>query len=126
MATIIDYYPIGVIDHALFNFDEISGVSNFKLSGPVIVSVSDSFTISDFVPLGISSNVYTSGSSGSAHWTSTQLANIQSIFDTYSQFINVSFGKVVNDSGLNPAQVGTSSDINISLINRPTLSLIHI
>ena len=122
MATIIDYYPIGVIDHALFNFDEISGVSNFKLSGPVIVSVSDSFTISDFVPLGISSNVYTSGSSGSAHWTSTQLANIQSIFDTYSQFINVSFGKVVNDSGLNPAQVGTSSDINISLINRPTLA----
>jgi hypothetical protein len=122
VATIVDYYPNGVIDHALFNFDEISGVNNFKLAGPVRVSVSDSFVVSDFVPLGISPNVYTSGSSGSAHWTSTQLANIQSILDNYSQFINVAFGSVINDSGFNPAQVGTNSDINISLINRPTLA----
>ncbi len=122
MATIIDYYPLGVIDRALFNFDEISRVVNFKLAGSVSVSVSDSFVVSDYVPLGISSNVYTSGSSGSAHWTSTQLANIQSILDNYSQFINVAFGSVINDSGFNPAQVGTSSDINISLINRPSLA----
>jgi len=122
VATIIDYYPLGVIDRALFNFDEISRVVNFKLAGSVSVSVSDSFVVSDYVPLGISSNVYTSGSSGSAHWTSTQLANIQSILDNYSQFINVAFGSVINDSGFNPAQVGTSSDINISLINRPSLA----
>ena len=122
MATIIDYYPLGVIDRALFNFDEISRVVNFKLAGSVSVSVSDSFVVSDYVPLGISSNVYTSGSSGSAHWTSTQLANIQSILDNYSQFINVAFGSVINDSGFNPAQVGTSSDITISLINRPSLA----
>jgi len=121
MASIVNYYPYGTIDHALFNFDQISGVDNFKLLGPVRVSVSDSFIVSDYVPLGISSNIYTSGNSGATHWTVTQLANIQTILDTYSQFINVSFGSVINDSGFNPAQVGTNSDINISLINRPSL-----
>jgi len=122
MATIIDYSPSGIIDHALFNFDEISGINNFKLSGTVNVSVSDSFTYANYLQSGISSNIYTSASSGAAHWTATQLANIQTIIDTYAQFINVSFNKVINDSGLNPAQAANTSDINISLINRPTLA----
>jgi len=122
MATIVNYYPLGIIDHALFNFDEIAGVGNFRLLGPVNISVSNSFTYLNYLQLNISPNIYTANASGAINWTTAQLTNIQTITNSFSQFINLSFSNVVNDSGLTPAQVGNSSDINISLINRSNLA----
>ncbi len=122
MATIVNFYPFGVAANALFNFDEISKIDNFRLSGVVTVSVSDAFTRTNYNQSGISSDIYTAASSGATNWSATQIANIQSILDTYSQFANISFSKVVNYSGMTPDKVGSLSDINLSLITRPTLS----
>ena len=122
MATIVNFYPFGVAANALFNFDEISKINNFRLSGIVTVSVSDAFTRTNYNQSGISSDIYTAASSGATNWSTTQIANIQLILDTYSQFANISFSKVVNYSGMTPDKVGNLSDINLSLITRPTLS----
>jgi hypothetical protein len=122
MASIVRFDPSSIAAKALFNFDDIADRANFKLIGPVSVSVSNAFTQSSYSQFTFSSNVYTSAASGATNWTATQLANIQSTLDTYSQFINLSFSKVNNYSGLNPAQVGEGSDINLSLINRSNLS----
>ena len=122
MTSIVNFYPYSIAANALFNFDEIANITNFKLLGTVNFSVSDAFTESSYNQYIFSSNVYTSAASGSANWTAAQLENIQSTLDTYSQFINLSFSKVIDYSGLNPAQVGESSDINLSLINRSNLS----
>lgn len=120
MASIVNFYPFGVATNALFNFDDISDIPNFKLSGIVKVSVSDAFTKTNYTQSIVSPEVVTSTSSGYTNWSTTQLANIQSILDTYTQFANVTFSKVINASGYTPAQVGTASDINISFITRPT------
>jgi len=122
MASIVNFYPSSIVANALFNFDEIVNINNFKLLGTVNFSVSDAFTQSSYRQYTFSSNTYTAAASGSANWTATQIANIQSTLDIYSQFINLSFSKVINYSGFNPAQVGESSDINLSLISRSNLS----
>jgi len=120
MAIIIDYNPSTLFDKALFNFDEIINTQNFRLSGVVKVSVSDPFTISNYLKHGAIPSIYTNQIFIST-WTITQLSNFQSILDSYSQFINLSFSKIVNLSGLNPADVGASSDINLSAIYRTSL-----
>jgi hypothetical protein len=122
MTSIINFDPSGIAAKALFNFDDIAGSANFKLLGTVSFSVSDAFTKSSYNQFSFSPDVYTSAASGATNWTATQLANIQSILDTYSQFINLGFSKVNNYTGLNSAQVGERSDINLSLINRSNLS----
>jgi len=122
VASIVNFYPFGVAATALFNFDDISQINNYRLSGLVNVSVSDAFTRTNYTQSIISSDIYTSASSGATNWSTTQLANIQIILDTYSQFANILFSKLINYSGYTPAQVGNASDINISLIARPTLS----
>lgn len=122
MASIVRFDPLSIAAKALFNFDDIADSANFKLSGPVSFSVSDAFTKSSYSQFSFSPDVYTSAASGATNWTATQLANIQSTLDTYSQFINLSFSKVNNYLGLNPAQVGERADINLSLINRSDLS----
>ena len=128
MASIVAFAPTGVIDKALFNFDAMGGsLSDFKLSGTINVSVSDAFTYANYlasVNLGIpiSASAYTSLTSGAANWSATQLSNIQTILTSYSAFANVHFAGVVNDSGYTPANVGTSSDINISMIYRTDLA----
>jgi hypothetical protein len=122
VASIVNFYPFGVAATALFNFDDISQINNYRLSGLVNVSVSDAFTKTNYTQSIISSDIYTSASSGATNWSTTQLANIQIILDTYSQFANILFSKLINYSGYTPAQVGNTSDINISLIARPTLS----
>jgi hypothetical protein len=122
MASIVRFDPLSIAAKALFNFDDIADSANFKLSGPVSFSVSDAFTKSSYSQFSFSPDVYTSAASGATNWTATQLANIQSTLDTYSQFINLSFSKVNNYLGLNPAQVGERADINLSLINRSNLS----
>jgi hypothetical protein len=122
MASIVNFYPFGIAANALFNFDEILKIDNYKLSGPITVSVSDAFTRANYTQYIFSSEIYTSAASGATNWSATQIANIQLILDAYSQFANLTFSKVVNNSGSNPAQVGTNSDINLSLITRPTLN----
>ena len=119
MAIFIPYTPTSLIAKALFNFDAF-GSGNFKLTGTVNVSVSDSFTYAQYLTAfpAISEDVYTSLSSGNGNWTAAQLANVNLITTTYSSFINLKFGSVANDSGLSPANVGFASDINISLIYR--------
>ncbi len=119
MAIFTPYTPTSLIAKALFNFDAF-GSGNFKLAGTVNVSVSDSFTYAQYLNAfpAISADVYTSLSSGNGNWTAAQLANVNLIAATYSNFINLKFASVANDSGLSPANVGFASDINISLIYR--------
>ena len=119
MAIFTTYAPTSLIAKALFNFDAF-GRDNFKLTGTVNISVSDSFTYAQYLSAfpAISEDVYTSLSSGNGNWTAAQLANVNLITATYSNFINLKFGSVANDSGLSPANVGFASDINISLIYR--------
>lgn len=119
MANYVPYTPTNLITKALFNFDVFGG-DNFKLTGLVNVSVSDSFTFAQLVASfpTISEDIYTSLGSGNGNWTAAQLANVNLITDTYSGFINLKFSPVVNSSGFSPDKVGNLSDINISLIYR--------
>ena len=124
MASIISYSPSGLIEIGLFNDLQAFGTSNYKLSGSVSVSVSDSFTSGDYALSkgSLSSSVYTSSVSGNANWNATQLSNIQNILNTYSSFININFSSFTNFSGHSPSDVSAATDIDISLINRPDLS----
>jgi Ca2+-binding RTX toxin-like protein len=120
MATIVSYSPDTLIGRALFNFTEM-GLTNFKVSGKISVSVSSSFTYSDYLYSRamygslISSDVY---SDYPISWTASQIANLESILENYMQLTNLSFGDISNFNNLTPAQTGTS-DINISIISRP-------
>ena len=90
MAAVVSYTPTTLIAKALFNFDAF-GIDNFRLSGSVSVSVSDSFTYSDYLLYfpSISRDIYTSLASGNSGWTKTQLDNIDLITTkTYANFIN--------------------------------------
>ena len=119
MSTVVPYSPTNLVSNALFNFD-IFGLTNFKLSGTVNLSISDSFTLPQYIAAfpAIPSFLYTSLVSGSGNWTQTQISNIELLTSTYSNFINLGFTAVVNYPESTPAMVGTNSDINISLIYR--------
>ena len=127
MATYIQYTPTTIIGRAMFNFD-VYGRQNFKYSGVIGVSVSDSFTTSD-QSSGQYSNFYSSLSNlavGEIDWTTTQISNIRDILNIFSQFCNISFewrgdiDSIGIESTPNPEDVGKAklSDINIALINR--------
>ena len=123
MAIYVNYSPQSIIGKALFNFDEFQ-INNFKYTGTVSLSVSDSFIYSHYLlayPY-LSGDVYTGLASGSGGWTQQQLANIKSIADTFSKFASIQFSNVSNYSGYTPANVGSYSDINISLIYRTDLN----
>jgi hypothetical protein len=122
MIDYVSYTPTTIIGKAMFNFDAMGG-TDFMLSGTVAVSVSDAFTSAQYLasPASISPNTYTSLSSGKGGWTVAQLANIDAITHTNSQFINLSFSPVSNYSGYTPTNVGNASDINITLIYRTDL-----
>jgi len=122
-ATYVPFTPTRLIEIAMFNFDAF-GISDYKLTGTVGVSVSDAFTAAQYhaSPSTISSDIYTSLASGSAAWTTTQLNNINLVTSIYSNFINLGFSPVVNESGFTPSAVGPASNINISLIYRTDLS----
>ena len=49
MSTYVNYTPSSAISRAMFNFDVYSGWQNFKTSGIVRVSVSDSFSYWDYL-----------------------------------------------------------------------------
>lgn len=120
MATYISYTPESVIEKALFNLDAF-GMANYKISGTVGISVSDSFTHAQYESssASLSENIYTSLTSGSGEWTPAQLANIDLVTARFSSFIDLHFSPVVDKSGFTPAQVDSTTDINISLIYRP-------
>lgn len=120
MATYIPYTPTGTIESALFNLDAF-GTPNYKSTGTVSVSVSDSFTKAEYLSSSfpLSADIYTSLVSGSGGWTPAQLANIDLITTTYSNFINLKFSQVSDKSGSTPTNVASGTDINISFIYRP-------
>lgn len=122
LASTVAYEPKTTIEKALFNFDA-AGLRNFKLSGTVVVTVSDAFTYAQYAanPSRISRDIYTSLSSGSANWTESQLANINLITSTYPNFIGLEFSPVANYAGSLPSDLGQLSNINISLIYRTDL-----
>lgn len=122
MAEIVSYSPQGIIDKALFNFDAM-GSSNFKLSGEIIVSISNPFSNSQFLS-GYGNNLAWSPDVAAIYWSNTQVANINLILDTYKQFSNISFTSVFDNTKYTPAGVGlmTDSDINITLIYRSNLT----
>ena len=126
MATYTSYTPTGVIGRALFNFDEF-GVTNYKLTGTVRVSVSDSFSSADYQSFHFYSDLYTAGSN-EVVWTSQMLGNIQDVLGIYSQFANITFewkgdydaSPPGSDATPNSRDVGQANltDININWITR--------
>jgi len=120
LASVVLFSPNSVIEKALFNFDS-AGISNYKLSGTVYVSVSDAITYAQYLASSkiISSDIYTSLASGKAAWTSAQLANVNLITSTYHNFINLDFSPVIDYSGSTGNDLSGLSNINISFIYRP-------
>lgn len=129
MATNIAYTPDTVITKAMFNFDAF-GLSNYKLSGTIRVSVSDDFSQDDYLSSSYSnfnSILYTT-KANEVTWTTRMQSNIQAILQTYSQFANTTFQWVGDydsfassaDTTPNPEDVGRAdvSDININWIYR--------
>lgn len=124
MASIVSYSPQGIIDKALFNFDAMGGgLSDYRLSGTVTVSVSAPFVYSQYLS-GQGNNMTWTPDVAAVYWNASQVANINSILSIYKQFINVAFTSVVDYTQYSPLGVGlyTNSDINISLIYRTNLA----
>ncbi len=130
MATIATYRPTTAITRAMFNFDAV-GASNYVYTGPIRVSVSDSFTVDDQASLRFYGDIYTNGAAEVNWATETEtetetLTHISETLNIIQQFANVDFRWQGNidtidaDSVVNPADVATAnlSDINISLIRR--------
>jgi Ca2+-binding RTX toxin-like protein len=131
MSTYVPYTPATSVGRAMFNFDSF-GIANYKIAGVVRMSVSDTFSIADYLDpaYSFSSLLYTAGVN-EVEWTTAMTDNIQSIVQGYSQFANIPFQWVGDfdvappgtDSTPNPDDVGRKgvADINISRINRSDL-----
>ena len=124
MATFLPYSPTTTISRALFNFDAMEA-SNYTVSGPIRVSVSDSFTANEQASLDFYSEIYTS-ISAEVPWTPTMRGNIEQTLGIISQFADISFewqddiDIIGNNTLVNPAEVAAAdlADFNISLIAR--------
>jgi Ca2+-binding RTX toxin-like protein len=122
MATYVSYTPTGTFAKALFNFDSIAGHANFKYSGTVYVTVSGAFSQAQYQDGVCAADVYTSSPTG---WSAGQIAQLNLITATYSNFINLQFSSAVDHSATyNPYGVGinTNSNINVSIIDRADLN----
>jgi len=124
MASYIDYKPVSIIGLALFNFSQGLETAEHRYQGSIRISVSDPFTFTQSRNLGASDYVYTQLPSAIRPWTASQIADINAIATGFSQIAGLSFNPTVSYSKLNPAQVGTNSDINISFIHRSNLGTI--
>jgi serralysin len=123
MATYVSYTPTGTFDKALFNFDSIAGHPNFKYSGTVQVSVSGAFSTEQHneFPDVFGTDVHTQSPMS---WSAGQIAQLNLITGTYSNFINLQFSSAVDYSDTwNPYGVGlnTNSNINIFVVDRDDL-----
>ena len=126
MATYGSYTPTSAISRALFNFD-VYGIANFKLTGTVRVSVSDSFSSADWVSFHFDSDLYTTASNEVA-WTPQMVTNLQDVLGIFSQLANIPFewkgdydaSPPGSDTTPNSLDVGLAnlSDININWISR--------
>lgn len=131
MAKIVPYTPTTTITKALFDFD-VMGLDEFRLSGPIRVSLSDSFVAAEAEKLGFYPDLY-SADGARVNWnaaalpTGTTLAsNVEQTLEVMAQFANLDFrwlGEIESigaDKVINPADVGAAhlSDINISLVRR--------
>ena len=129
MAKDIAYTPDTVISKAMFNFDAF-GLSDYKLSGTVRVSVSDDFSYDDYLNPRYSrfNSILYTAAANEVTWTSQMKNNLQDILQTYSQFANITFQWVGDydtfssgtDTTPNPEDIGRAgvSDININWIYR--------
>jgi len=124
MASYIDYKPISIIGQALFNFSQGLGTVEHRYQGSIRLSVSDPFTIAQSHNLGASDYVYTQLPLAIRPWTASQIADVNVIATGFSQIAGLSFDPTLSYSNLNPAQIGTTSDINISFIHRSNLGTV--
>ena len=124
MATYISYTPSTLFDKALFNFQ---GFSQFKYSGAIKVSLSDAFPVSYFYNGSISNISLPMGQyTGEINWDYSDTTDVENILSIISSFANINFASVVDyntvtSSGIiyelcTPLDVGSSSDINITLM----------
>ena len=117
------YTPNGLFTKAMFDFD-FFGISNFKFSGTIRVSVSDGFSNDDYYYGPLDSIDYTMDPySNEIDWSQSTIDNIQSTLSVLSSFANLPFSSVANYDTIgasyicSPADVGSYSDINICFMN---------
>lgn len=123
MATFVSYAPTTTIARAMFNFDATGG-NNYTYSGPIRVSVSDSFTAVERAALHFDADISTVVAE--VVWAPATLINIANTLTIIQQFVSVDFlwqgdiDTIGSNVIVNPAEVAAAnrSDINISLINR--------
>ena len=115
MASYIDYKPASIIGKALFNFSQGLDIPEHRYKGSIKLSVSDPFTFTQSSNLGANDYVYTQLPLAIRPWTASQIEDVNAIATGFSQIAGMSFERTLSYSKLNPAQIGTSSDINISL-----------
>jgi Ca2+-binding RTX toxin-like protein len=132
MSTYVNYTPSSAISRAMFNFDVYSGWQNFKTSGIVRVSVSDSFSYWDYLSPAYSdfysALYFNRTSSGEVDWDEVMVTSVREVLSIYNQFANINLQWVGDfDTGVdgspNPEDVGFTgqSDINIAWINRSSV-----
>jgi Ca2+-binding RTX toxin-like protein len=123
MANITTFTPTDTFSKSMFDFD-YSGMSNFKVSGQIIVTLSDALDSTEYLlrayygmPIN---NVVWSDTLfvNDFNWTEYQKININQIFTNYSQLVNLNFTQAISLPGSTPIEIGLLSDINISLIYR--------
>lgn len=124
MASYVDYKPLSIIGQALFNFSQGLGTLEHRYKGSIKISVSDPFTFTQSRNLSVSDYVYTQLPLAIRPWTASQIEDVNAIATGFSQIASLSFEPTVSYSRSNPAEIGTSSDINISLIHRSNLGTI--
>jgi len=124
MASYVDYEPLSIIGQALFNFSQGPQSLEVRYKGSIKISVSDPFTFTQSRNLSVSDYVYTQLPLAIRPWTASQIEDVNAIATGFSQIAGLSFEPTVSYSKSNPAQIGTSSDINISLIHRSNLGTV--
>ena len=124
MASYIDYKPASIIGKAVFNFSQGLDIAEHRYKGSIKLSVSDPFTFTQSSNLSANDYVYTQLPLAISPWTASQIEDVNAIATGFSQIAGLSFEPTLSYSKLNPAQIGTSSDINISLIHRSNLGTV--
>jgi Ca2+-binding RTX toxin-like protein len=130
MATYTSYVPASLIGRAMFNFDAF-GIANFRLTGTVRVSTSDSFSYGDYLSFAYSDfrqYLYSSPQySSEVEWPAQTIANLGDVLSIYQEFTNISFAwqgdydYAGSDTTVNPEDMGyyNLTDINITWLYRP-------
>lgn len=134
MAKFVSFTPTTTITRAMFDFD-VMGLNEFRLKGPIRVSLSDSFVAGEVDTVGFYPDLYTADHAlvnwnAAARPNGTTLAsNIEQTLGIFSQFAHLDFNflgqidAIGADTYVTPADVGAAhlADINISLIRRSVI-----